>query len=175
VFKLIFDSFAFLWIPHELRSWKEAFSDDENGIIPASTYNRSKDTIHTNAVRTYLASTEPNPVLGCAPPEIDPSELILPRAFRTTLSQLRSRKYSSLRSYHFFIKATNDDTCQSCFSAPHTSSHIFSCLNYPTTLTIWDLWFQPVRVADFLTQLPTFNHLPPLILQTPPPPPEPPP
>jgi hypothetical protein len=147
----------------------------QNGIIPASTYNRTEDTIHTDAVRSYLASTEPNLVLGCAPPEIDPSELTLPHAFRTTLSQLRSRKCSSLRSYQFYIKATNEDICQSCHRAPHTSSHVFSCPNFPTTLTIWDLWFQPVRVADFLTQLPTFNHLPPLILQTPPPSPEPPP
>jgi hypothetical protein len=61
----------------------------QDGVIPAINYNRTKDTIHTSAVRAYLESAAPYPVLGCAPPEVDPSEMTLPHIYRTTLSQLR--------------------------------------------------------------------------------------
>jgi hypothetical protein len=76
-----------------------------NGIIPCPLYNKIKDEIHTSAVRDYLASAEPNKILGVRPPtDIDPSELSLLRAFQTTNSQLRSGRCSSLKSYMFYIK-----------------------------------------------------------------------
>ena len=108
----------------------------DDGTIPAINFNSTKDAIHTS---TYLGSAAPNPVLGCAPPEVDPSEMTLPHIYRTTLSQLRSKKCASLRSYQFWIKATNDDICPSCSTASQTSSHLFSCPSFPTTLTIWDM------------------------------------
>jgi hypothetical protein len=145
------------------------------GIVPTGLYNKIEDEIHTAAVRNFLASASPNEVLGVKPPEIDPSEQSLPRAYRTVLSQLRGDKCSTLRSYMHYIKATDDDTCPNCQSAPHTPLHLFSCSAMPTVLTFWDLWRHPVVVAVFLESHPSFNHLPPLPPRRPRPPPEPPP
>jgi hypothetical protein len=147
----------------------------QDGILPSIIYNRTKDAIHTAAVRDYLASAPPNKVLGTRPPDIHPSEESLPRICRTTLSQLRSDYCSSLNSYQFFINAINDDECPECNISPHSTSHLFSCPSHPTTLTVLDLWYKPVQAAAFLSGFPAFSHLPPLDLPLPPPPPEPPP
>jgi hypothetical protein len=84
------------------------------GIVPTGLYNKIKGKIHTAAVRDFLAFAPPNDILGVKRPEIDPSEQSLPRAYRTVLSQLRGDKCSSLRSYMYYIKATDDNTCPNC-------------------------------------------------------------
>ena len=45
----------------------------------------------------------------------------------------------------------------------------------PTSLSLGDLWDNPIQVAQHLSSLAAFNSLPPLELQGPRPPPEPPP
>jgi hypothetical protein len=115
------------------------------------------------AVCASISVAGVNPVLGIKPPEVDISEQKLPRAHRTTLNQLRSSKCYALRSYKHFIKMTNNDTCPNCHCAPQTTTHLFSCSSYPTTLTVWDLWYQPVDAAKFLLSLPTLGHFLPLL------------
>jgi hypothetical protein len=130
------------------------------GIVPTGLYNKIKDEIHTAAVSDFLASAPPNEVLGVKPPKID-----LPCAYRTVLSQLRGDKCSSLKSYMHYIKATDDNICPNCQSAPHTPLHLFSCSALPTVSTFWDLWRHPVVVVVFFESHPSFNHLSPLPLQ----------
>jgi hypothetical protein len=74
----------------------------QDSALPEILYNQTKDAIHTSTVRDYLESAEPNVILGTRPPEIHPSEQTLPRAYRTTLSQLRSDFCSNLATYQFF-------------------------------------------------------------------------
>jgi hypothetical protein len=147
----------------------------QNGIVPEPSYIRTKEAIHTAAVRASIDKLKPNPVLSVKAPEVHASELSLPRVYQTTLNQLRSGKCACLHSYLFFIKSATDDVCPDCNSAPHTTSHLFSCSAHPTTLTVWDLWRNPVLAADFISTQPSFDHLPPLNLPLPPPSPEPPP
>jgi hypothetical protein len=75
------------------------------------SYKYTRDTLHTNAMRDYLASTGVNPVLGIKPPDVHPSEETLPRVYRTTLAQLRSGKCLPLRSYQCFINLVNNNIC----------------------------------------------------------------
>jgi hypothetical protein len=115
-----------------------------------------------------------NPVLGTMSPGIHHSVEHLPRASRTSLAKLKTGKCHSLRLYQFFMNNTNDETCQLCHTAQHSSRHLFSCPVFPTSLSVIDLWLKLVDVAKFVSTLPCFNHLP-LVLQIPLPPPEPPP
>jgi hypothetical protein len=147
----------------------------EGGSVSELNYKRVKDLIHSSSVRASIEKLKPNPVLGTKAPDVHVSELSLPRIYQTTLTQLRSSKCANLKSYLYFIKSTTDDVCPECLSAPHTTSHIFSCSACPTTLTVWDLWHKPVEAAGFISNLPSFDNLPPLNPQLPRPPPEPPP
>lgn len=142
-----------------------------NDALPPATYKSVLSTLHTNAVSQYTRSCEPNDLLNAHPPDIDPSELTLPRSYRCTLSQLRSGHCSRLNSYLHSIGASPSPTCPSCNLAPETVQHLFSCASNHTDLSLIDLWTQPLDVAHFLSTHPSFTNLPPL----PPPPPEPPP
>jgi hypothetical protein len=143
-----------------------------NGIVPETSYNRIRNDNHTSAVRDYLSSAAPNK--AGRPPEVSISEQTLSQAYRHTLAQLKDNRCSSLRTYQFFIKKTNDDICPSCHLAPETVLHLFSCSTNPTHLNLLAMWRIPVEAARFLSTHPHFNHLPPAHLP-PRPPPEPPP
>jgi hypothetical protein len=147
----------------------------QDGVILAVLYKRTRDSIHTNAVHSYLESAIPNVILGTRPPEIHPSDQSFPRIYRTTLSQLRSDYCSSLNSYQHVIEAANNNKCPDCGSTPHFTSQLFSCPSNPTTLTVLDMWYHLVEPAAFLSTLSSFSHLPLLGLSLPPPPPKPPP
>jgi hypothetical protein len=145
-------------------------------IVPDALWNKVKTEIYTAAVAAAITAAEPNVFLGVRLPlDIDPSEQLLPHVYRTTLSQLRLGKCSSLHTYKHFIKAANSDVCPKFQTAPHLTLHLFSCPAYPTTLTAYHLWRHPVKVAELLQVLPSFNHLPPFTPRLPLPPPEPPP
>jgi hypothetical protein len=133
-------------------------------LIPSGLYDKIKNDIHTATVQNYLTSAGPNKVLGTRPPAVDNSEKSLPQAYVTTLHQLRSSKCSALKTYQYFIKASNDDICQSCQSAPESTFHIFNCSTNPTPLTVLDLWRKPVEAAKFLSLYPSFYQFPPLSL-----------
>jgi hypothetical protein len=155
---------------HELTPY---LNDD--GIIAEVSYNRTREAIHTKAVERAIRAQGPNRLLGHRPPIVADSERSLPRAFQTTLNQLRSDFCSALKSYQFFINRAIDDICPECQGASQTVSHIFSCPSFPTNLRPIDIWRNPVSVANFIGTLPAFDYLPPLVPVPPPPPPEPPP
>jgi hypothetical protein len=127
-------------------------------IVPTGLHNKIKNEIYTKAVCDFLVSALPNEVLGVKPPEVDPSKQSLPRTYRTTLSQLHGDKCSSMRDYQHFIKATNDDICPNCQTAPQTFLHLFSCTAVPTPLTVWDMWCRPMVVVVFFSSHPSFDY-----------------
>jgi hypothetical protein len=141
-----------------------------NGTIRPDSYRQTIKALHTAAVTSAIAAQDVSKVLNQAPPPIDPSELELPRRFRTTLSQLRSGYSSSLRSFQARLGRHDDPLCPDCHTLPHTTAHIFDCPLNPTNLTINDLWERPREVAWFLAGLPTMG-LPPLPRPQPEPPP----
>ena len=91
----------------------------------------------------------PSKVLNTAPPEISVTEKLLPRATRSTLSQIRSGYSNFLNSYKARINPEIEDRCPHC-TEPHTSTHLFACQNNPTDLVPRDLWTKPLQVARFL-------------------------
>ena len=150
------------------------FLEPDNTVDPAK-YQSIIRSIHTSSVQLYIANRPPNKVLQAQPPEISPSESQLPRPFRSTLAQLRSGYCSRLNSYRHAIGLSDSDSCPECSSAAHTTAHLFCCESSPTTLTVEDLWTNPVEVAKYLVTLSAFSALPPLETPDPRPPPEPPP
>ena len=71
---------------------------------------------------------------------------------RRKLSQLRTNKSPLLMTYLHKIDPANHPAanCQLCNDPNHDSLHLFNCPDIPTTLTVWDLWTDPVGVAALL-------------------------
>ena len=105
---------------------------------------------HTKTVKNVINNTT-NKVLNARPPEINRTELSLPRTTRSTLAQLRSGYSTYLNSYKARIDKTGSlvDKCPNCDSS-HTTQHLFNCRQKPTNLNTKDLWKNPVKVARFL-------------------------
>jgi hypothetical protein len=139
------------------RPLKETLSSKFHDVVSPHTHdgrvilevrqNRTKNKIHTAAVRASIAAGGLNPVLGHKASEVHPLEESLPRM---TLVQLRSGKCSALKSYQHFIHAANDDVCPDCRSVPHTTNNLFNYHALQTSLTVIDLWRNSVKAADFL-------------------------
>ena len=140
------------------------------GISTRDDYDEAISTLHTECVSSVLRGYPDNPVLCARTPDIDPSEELLPRAYRTTLSQLRSGYSKHLMSFKHIIGDAPSPLCPSCGEEEHTTCHLFDCSSHPTELVARDLWERPGRVAQYLESLPYFD-LPALAR----PPPEPPP
>ena len=130
----------------------------------------ARKQLHTEYVESSLQARPLNRVLNLQPPDIAEEENVLPRQYRTALSQLRSGFCSALNSFKHRIGITDTDACPSCQQSPQNTQHIFACPAHPTTLGVSDLWERPAEVADFLAALPFFRFGSP-----PRPPPEPPP
>jgi hypothetical protein len=145
-----------------------------DGTISELSLKRAIKEIHTDAVSAYLEGRVPNCVLGTLALEVHPDEALLPRIYRTTMTPLRADFNKDLRSYQKFIHASDDDSCPGCHAFPHTTAHLFSCSSSPTALRPIDLWNRPLVAASFLSSLPSFAHLPPLVPPRPPPEPPPP-
>ncbi|KAI5755231.1 hypothetical protein M8J77_015233 [Diaphorina citri] len=110
--------------------------------------------IHTRVVENAIQSYKPNKVLNTAPPDISPDEKKLPRTTRSALSQYRSGWSRRLNSYMHRINPSIEDKCNQCSQSPHDTPHLFNCPGRPTTLTVIDLWQNPIATAEFL-ELPT--------------------
>jgi hypothetical protein len=65
-----------------------------------------------------------------------------------------------LQTYLITIKRANDQICPECRVDNDSVSHVFQCPTHPTRLTKIDLWKRPVEVANFLSNLAAFSHLP---------------
>ena len=131
------------------------------GILRAGSYGVAKTRLKTDAVHATLRAAPPNKVLLGPPPEVDPAERMLPRPYRSTLSQLRSGYCSRLQSYLHRVGRAPSPACPDCGSAPHTTEHLFSCPESPTDLVPADLWTAPLQAAQFISSLPAFSDLPP--------------
>jgi hypothetical protein len=112
-------------------------------------YKRGLKVIHTRSVANQLREMNKSKVLNTEPPEINVTEKLLPRATRSTLSQLRSGYSNYLNSYKARINPEIVDKCPHCTES-HTSTHLFACQNNPTDLVPRDLWTKPLQVARFL-------------------------
>ena len=143
-----------------------------DGSLPPDSYSSTLKTLHSEAVSSAIGSADHNTVLRAPPPAICPSEKLLPRPTRATLSQLRSGHCASLRSYQARVGLAPDPRCPECNRSEHTVQHLFDCAAHPTSLAAADLWTNPLGAALFLSSLPSFSQV-----QPPPtrPPPEPPP
>ena len=136
---------------------------EPDGTLHPDSYPRVLKRLHTKVVEEALECRSHNRVLGRVPSEINTEEESLPRAHRTTLSQLRSGHCSSLEDYQLRIGNRNSTgVCPECKASQHTVEHIFECPAKPTGLCKEDLWEKPVEVARMLGDLPSFSYLPPL-------------
>ena len=136
------------------QTLKSKFGNEIRSIsrpnLPEEDYKSKLKLIHTKTVKNVINNTT-NKVLNARPPEINRTELSLPRTTRSTLAQLRSGYSTYLNSYKARIDKTGPmvDKCPNCDSS-HTTSHLFNCQRNPTNLTVKDLWKNPVKTARFL-------------------------
>ena len=107
-----------------------------NGFIPRDSISNVIKDLHTAVVAVSINRLDGNPnrVLGSRPPFVDESEDYLPRAWRSTLCQLRSGFCRCLKTYDSVISNTGDDSCPDCLASPHDVDHLFQCASSPTTL-----------------------------------------
>ena len=108
--------------------------------------------IHTTIVSQHLAARDNNKILRTHPPQVSSTEENLPRHTRRTLAQLRTDKSPFLLSYLHKIDASTHPSplCPLCRTHEHTTQHLFSCPQIPTTLSALDLWRDPSGVAALL-------------------------
>ena len=91
-------------------------------------------------IEEIVWSQAPNKVLI----EIDPAEQLLPRSYRSALSQLWSGYCLRLQSYRHSVDRADDPTCPDCHSTKHMVAHLFSCPSHPTDLAPGDMWVAPL-------------------------------
>ena len=120
--------------------------------------------MHTSAVAVAINKLDavPNRVLNGRPPPLDKSLRSLPREWRATLAQLRSGFCRRLKSYKSMLDPTVSASCPDCQTDVHSTSHLFECASFPSTLYSIDLWVNPIHVANFLSRIPSFSDLPPV-------------
>ena len=125
---------------------------DPTHAIDENTIKRNMKTIHTTIVQDHLSNRPINKLLNRPPPDIDKKEETLPHSTRRKLSQLRTNKSPLLMTYLHKIDPANHPAanCPLCNAPNHDSLHLFNCPDIPTTLTVWDLWTDPVGVAALL-------------------------
>ena len=125
---------------------------DPTHAIDENTIKRNMKTIHTTIVQDHLNNRPINKLLSRPPPDIDKKEETLPHSTRRKLSQLRTNKSPLLMTYLHKIDPANTPaaTCPLCNDPNHDSLHLFNCPDIPTTLTVWNLWTDPVGVATLL-------------------------
>ena len=131
------------------------------GVLREGSYGVAKARLKAAAVSTTLQAAPLNKVLLAPPPDVDPSERVLPRPYRSALSQLRSGYCSRLQTYLHRVGRAPSEVCPDCASAPHTTEHLFFCPERPTDLAPADLWTAPLQVGSFLASTPSFADLPP--------------
>ena len=146
-----------------------------DNVMPNDDYVRAKNSIHTSAVNSAIERRAVSPVLGIKPPDVSRSVSRLPRQTQRILSQLRSGFSTTLASYRHKLNSAISDLCPDCTSSPQTTRHLFECPANPTTLSVEDLWINPVTASTFLSSTSSFSSLALPAPPSPPPPPPPPP
>ena len=56
-----------------------------DGTLPPQNYSATIKLLHTEAIATAIASSDPNDILQSLPPPIADEETLLPRPYRTTV------------------------------------------------------------------------------------------
>ena len=97
----------------------------------------------------------PNNVLLGPPLDVDPSERVLPRPYRS-MPQLRLGYCSRLQYYLHRVGRAPSAACSDCGSALHTTEHLFFCPSSPTDLIPADLWTAPLQESLFISSTPSF-------------------
>ena len=118
--------------------------------LERTQYKKIIKEIHTDTVESTISTYSPNKVLNCPALPINKTEKNLPRSARTELARLRSGYSRRLNSYLNRLDPEIQNQCPDCHISPHDTCHIFNCLSKPTNLTVTDLWFRPVEVAEYL-------------------------
>ena len=127
-----------------------------DGITQPDSYREFLQRVHSDTVATALS---PNRLLEVSPPAVSASERRLPRAHRTTLSQLRSGFSSAMRDYRHSIGAEPTPECPECADPCHSVPHLFICPARPTDLSVGDMWERPLEVARFLLSVLSLTFL----------------
>ena len=136
---------------------KSLFGAEDENASRTTTINENEYTnllkeIHTDEVADMIAegATKKNPVLDANWLDIDKSEEKLTRKERRTLAQLRSGYSPYLAEYMHRIKPSTSKYCPKCEVAVQSTKHLFNCPANPTTMTVEDLWKNPVQASLFL-------------------------
>ena len=138
--------------PNIFTKHHEEYKDllDHGSTMDEDNHKSAIKVLHTRAVSDALNSYRCNKVLGQIPPAVSESEIQLPRTTRTHLAQLRTGYSKHLTSYMSRINPEVRDECPRCQEPGHTTSHLFSCQENPTDLTVESLWLEPAEAATFL-------------------------
>jgi len=136
-------------------NWKEGTINVKNGyIIPLTPemISLSLRTVHASMVAECLRSCRPNPHLSYRAPEMCKSEQTLPRCAERALAQLRSGGSPVLQKCLRVVNPSShlSPLCPLCGLRDHSAKYLFNCKMIHTSLTLGDLWSNPVAVADLL-------------------------
>ena len=104
------------------------------GVLEVGTYRLARRLRRGRMIGEIVWSQTPNKVLLAVPPLVDLAEQLLPRYYRSALSQLCSDYCHQLQSYRRSVGWANDSTCPDCHAADHMVAHLFSCPTHPTDL-----------------------------------------
>jgi len=90
-------------------------------------YKSCLRALHTTSVAQTVAGYEHNKVLNTTAPELDSSEIDLPRKAHTFLAQLRSGYCARLNSCKHRLNSAVHNSCPDCNMTPHSVAHLFVC------------------------------------------------
>ena len=88
------------------------------------------------------------------PPPVDSAEQLLPRSYRSVLSQLALDPVLLLLRWLGRRPYMPD-----CHATDHVVDHLFGCPTNPNDLASVNLWTAPLQVTQFLAGLPQFGDL----------------
>ena len=137
--------------------------DNRLNNFTKETIEHNKKRIHTEIVRNYERSKQPNQVINDIAPEINKKEETLTREERRILAQLRTNKSPILFHYKHKIDPTNypSPMCPKCKISIHDTTHLFECpyIYVPKNRTPICLWNDPEYVASLLRRWRTCGGL----------------
>ena len=130
-----------------MRRWSQSGRDMVAGFQGDGAEDKPSDEN-----RCFQRGMAVDKLLNRPPPDIDKKEETLPHSTRRKLSKLRTNKSPLLMTYLHKIDPANHPAANCpLFNDPnHDWLHLFNCPDIPTTLTVWDLWTDPVGVAALL-------------------------
>ncbi len=156
--------------PHTPRNIKTTPSTLYHTQILSSLPPRPPDTsfqkhIHTQITHRSIQSLKNNTQLHARPPEIHPTESLLPREDRVHLARLRCGHHPALLTYQKRLDDSVADACPGCNTTPHTIKHILEdCISHNhlrqqhNIHSVRDMWESPVSVMAFLRSTGLFGQ-----------------